>query len=130
MKPFRRCLDSSFIAFSTARSIPRRPNPQATTTADKAATRRGCGSSADDGWSSLCESKEEEVPRDILRRTSASVATIEFDPGLDRLVDPFDKVHEEFAPVFEAASLSPRQEPILELCHPKIRTLRQEVFDL
>jgi tetratricopeptide (TPR) repeat protein len=63
---------------------------------NKAATRRGCGSSADDGWSSLRESKEEEVPRDILRRTSASVATIEFDPGLDRLVDPFDKVHEEF----------------------------------
>jgi hypothetical protein len=97
---------------------------------NKAATRRGCGSSADDGWSSLRESKEEEVPRDILRRTSASVATIEFDPGLDRLVDPFDKVHEEFAPVFEAASLSPRQELILELRYPKIRTLRQEVFDL
>jgi hypothetical protein len=94
------------------------------------AIRRGCGSSADDGWSSLRESKEEEVPPDILRRTSASVTTIEFDPGLDRLVDPFDKVHEEFAPVFEAASLSPRYEPILELSHPEIRTLRQEVFDL
>ena len=56
---------------------------------NEAATRRGCGSSADDGWSSLRESKEEEVPRQILGGTSASVASIEFEPGLDRLVDPF-----------------------------------------
>ena len=33
LKPLRCSLDSSFIAFSTARSIPRAPNPQATTAA-------------------------------------------------------------------------------------------------
>ena len=70
LKPFLRCLDSSFIAFSTARSIPRSTksagDDHGRAKPNKAAIRRGCGSSADDGWSSLRESKEEEVPRQIL----------------------------------------------------------------
>jgi hypothetical protein len=40
LKPFLLCLDSSFIAFSTARSIPRGPNLQATTTAAQSRTKR------------------------------------------------------------------------------------------
>ena len=119
---FDRPLDPPIV--QTARGDDGRAKP------DEPAAGRCCSSAADDDGGGLREPKEEEVPRQILGGTPASVAPIEFEPGLDRLVDPFDKMHEEFAPLFEAASLSPRQEPILELCHPKIRTLRQEVFDL
>ena len=117
LKPFRCSLDSSFIAFSTARSIPRSPNPQATTTAaqsrTKRAIRRCCSSAADDDWGGLRESKEKEIPRQIFGRTSASVQPIDIEPGLDRLVDPLDQVREQFGTVLKPDSPSLMFEPTL-----------------
>jgi hypothetical protein len=96
----------------------------------KATTRRRARPNADDSPTRLRQSPEEIVPRLVGRWPPASIEAVEFEKCLDRSIDPFNEVREEFAAMFESTSLAARKEPLFELRHTEFGIFVREFFDM